>query len=228
MPVTLIWTRFGSTIEAESKLTLGAFLGDKKAIAELQRRNLKGPTLTDFCQDPAFNPNPCGFDHPREYLETLAIVKALSTWGRSAVVRAVTACSGLQCLHQVDCDPKLRQLRDSTAHAVNEFVRLESEANLLQVKAFAKRCFETYEPYEEDPDGKMAVRIWSQLGAPWFAAEAITQDWKLQSYDGPGPATSQSTWCKRNSVWPERAADAAAECTSHKAVRDAIKKELLG
>ncbi|HRW51996.1 MAG TPA: hypothetical protein P5081_03865 [Phycisphaerae bacterium] len=228
MPVTSIWTRFGGAIEAEPEFTLRAFLDDEKAIAILGRRNLKTPTFEDFARDSAFEPNPSGLDLPEEYLETMLLVHALSTWGRPALVRAAGACSNLQCLNQSECDPRLTQLRDDTNEAVGAFLRSESGNNLLRVQAFSTMCYAAYAPYENDPDCEMAVRTWTQLGAPWFAAETIAQDWGLQPYDGHGPACSQSTWCRRNSEWPKRAADAAANCTTEKVVRDAIRKALLG
>ncbi len=79
----------------------------------------------------------------------------------------------------------------------------------------------------EHPDTEEARNVWTQLGAAWFAAETTAQDFKLESYDGAGPREASSTWCKRNVVWPVRAAEVAAGWSSHDEVRATIRTALL-
>ena len=90
----------------------------------------------------------------------------------------------------------------------------------------AGRCEAIYAPHEEDPDSPEAARVWRALGAPWFCTEAAGGDWRFQSWDeGAGPRGSSSWWA-RCSVWPARAAEAAAEWSSEAEVREAIREAL--
>ncbi len=229
MPVTKTWKRFGRGIEAEPDTTLGVFLGDQDAVADAKSRKLRAPTKADFARDKAFDPNPNNLDLDADYLETAAMVGALAVWGKTPLLRAAVACSELQHARQPKCLASLQEQRDRTCEAIRAFMTSESSERLRVVSDLARGCAEQfYGVHEDDPCSQQAMKTWAHLGAVWCAAEAISQDWALQPYDGPAPASSQSTWCKRNAVWPERAAEAAAQWSSHTDTREAITSSLLG
>lgn len=254
MPVTGIWQRFGAVISAEPRLSLAAFLGHAQSAAVLESRRLVVPTLADFEGDPAYDPSPfAGIDLPEgldpadysvpEDVEANdLLLRAIITWGRDPVIRVVHDLSALQCARQKDGGDDLIRQRDAADAAVRAFCEDPSDRALQSVRDVAKACsgvyFQTdldpdtatsseYFRNQLDPDSEQAIAIWNGLGAPWMAAETIAGDWSLQPYDGDPPAESQSTWIRRNAVWPLRAAEAAAEYTSFAEVRQRMESTAL-
>lgn len=227
MAVTDIWQRFGYGIAQEPRLTLAALLGHAESMAALQAEGLKFATLADFADDPAYDPNPFGLRLDDDWKRYLHLVLALMTWGRDPVLRVAYACSDLQCSNHVGGSIDLIRLRDAAASALQSYSDVPSGRTLQCVSDAAKTCSQVYSVHEADPDSEPAQVTWCCLGAPWMAAEAVAGDWSLQLYEGDAPPESQSTWIRRNAVWPGRAAEAAAHWSTHALVHDVLKSTAL-
>ena len=227
MPHSAIWELFGDFITEHHSRTLAAYLGDREAELALDADSISFPTSDDFRSDPVFDPNPHRLDLPSGYVETALLVHSLAVWGPDALIRAAFACAKLQVERQTVCRPDLVGPRDAALQAVAAYLQSATDERLQEVAAAVGWCNELYAPHEEDPDTEEARNVWTQLGAAWFAAETAAQDFKLESYDGDGPREASSTWCKRNVVWPVRAAEVAAGWSSHDEVRATIRTALL-
>ena len=180
--------------------TLAAYLGDREAELALHADSIPFPTSDDFRSDSVFDPNPHRLDLSSGYVETALLVHSLAVWGPDALIRAAFACAKLQVEGQTACRPDLVGPRDAALQAVAAYLQTPTNERLQQVAAAVGWCNELYAPHEEDPDTEDARTAWTQLGAPWFAAETAAQDFKLESYDGDGPREASSTWCQRNIV----------------------------
>ena len=222
MAVTAIWQRFGRDIAAHPRQTLAAFLGDAETISKLDHLGCGFPTHEDFAADPAYNPNPRGLDMDADWEAPNRLVMCLMTWGRSPILHIVNACSRLQCVHQTTGDAAHIKLRDAAASALQSYLEHPSDRNRRRLETACEACRETYQHYEEIPDSSVAQHTWTQLGAPWLAAEAAVNDWDCRAFDGEAPGESQSTWINRNAVWPRRAVETAAGWTSFPLVLDTI------
>lgn len=222
MPVTKVWTEFGDDIQMAPQITLAAYLGHSNSIRNAKEHGIAFPTVDDFHKDKSFDPNPHGLETDKELLDLQMLIHSLTVWGFMPVWRAVNVCSHLQCVFQVQCDPKLVALRNSLAHSVQNYIDLQSESELTLLGELLKKCRKTYAPHEHAPDSKEAAVVWRHLGSPWFAAETIYHDWSHTKHDGAVPPESQSTWCARNSVWPKRAANAACNWADYAYVKEAI------
>ena len=227
MPHSAIWELFGDFITEHPARTLAAYLGDREAELALHADSIPFPTSDDFRSDSVFDPNPHRLDLSSGYVETALLVHSLAVWGPDALIRAAFACAKLQVERQTACRPDLVGPRDAALQAVAAYLQTPTNERLQQVAAAVGWCNELYAPHEEDPDSEDARTAWTQLGAPWFAAETAAQDFKLESYDGDGPREASSTWCQRNAVWPVRAAEVAAGWSSHDEVCAAIRTALL-
>jgi hypothetical protein len=227
MTHTAIWKQFGAAISSEHPRTLAAFLGHRDSELALQSKMIPFPTTNHFCADSAFDPDPYQLDLPKDILETSLLVKSLAVWGPDVLIRVAFACAALQIKHHSACRADLVTPRDSAFDAVKRWIQNPANENYDSVKQASKRCAKLYKPCEDAPDSSEANVVWSHLGAPWCAAETASQDHKLEVYDGPGPREASPTWCSRNSVWPIRAADAAAQWSSYEVVRKTIRETLL-
>ena len=228
MSHTAIWKQFGTAISSEPTLTLAAYLGHRDSELALRTDSVPFPSIDDFRADAVFDPNPHQLDLPQDWLETSLLMKSLTVWGPDVLIRSAFACAALQIRHQETCRTDLVVVRDAAFDAVKIFIQSPTSENRNAVKQASDRCAKFYEPYEEDPDSSEANNIWSHLGAPWFAAETAVQEYQLEDYDGLGPREASPSWCRRCAVWPIRAADAAAEWSSHDNVRTVIFEALLG
>jgi len=227
MSHTSTWKQFGAAISSEPLRTLAAYLGHRDSQLALQTDSVPFPTIDDFRTDSVFDPNPHQLDLAEDSLDTSLLLKSLAVWGPDVLVRSAFACAALQIKQHTTCRADLKVARDSAFDAVKTSIQSPIYENHHSVKQASERCAKLYVPYEDDPDSSEANIVWSHLGAPWFAAETAAQDYKLEDYDGPGPREASPTWCRRNAVWAIRAADAAAEWSSHESVRKMIRKALL-
>jgi hypothetical protein len=228
MATTKFWTRFGDTIIASPHLTLAAFLGHAPSIAIANERSVLFPRTSDFQLDPAYDSNPHKLDLDEQSLQSAFFVRCLSVWGGEALIRAVNACSLLQCLHHSSCSTKYKSLRNAAAHALQAMVDLPSPTTHKVAKAVLLKCQAEDRRFENDPDTDEASEVWYCLGAPWCGLETALGNLQARPDCGeqePGP--SNATWCARASVWPERALDAAAHRSSHALARAVIKSALL-
>ena len=227
MSHTETWKQFGAAISLQHTRTLAAYLGHRDAELALQTDSVPFPTTDDFRADSVFDPNPHQLDVPEDLLETSLLVQSLAVWGPDVLIGSALACAALQIKHHTACRRDLVVPRDSAFDAVKTLIQSPTNENYNSVKQASERCAKLYAPYEDNPDSSEANIVWSHLGAPWFAAEAAAQEYKLEDYDGPGPREASPTWCRRNAVWPTRAADAAAEWSSHDNVRTMICRAIL-
>jgi hypothetical protein len=213
---------------AGGRKPLGQHNAIKKPNPSLEAESIPYPNADDFRSDSVFDPNPHKLDLPGESLETKLLVKSLAVWGPDVLIRAAYTYAKLQVEYQTACRAELVEPRDAALRAVAAYLKSPTGEACEAVSTTAGRCAAIYSVHEDAPDSANAQTIDGGLGAPWFAAEAVSQDYSLEEYDGPGPRESSSIWCTRNAVWPSRAADAAAMWTSHKDVRDAIRDSLRG
>ncbi len=222
-----IWAAFGPTITTHPGLTLAAFLGHAPSREQLARLEITPPCLDDAKRDPVLDPNPHNLDLSQEYLGTSLLVRSLALWGWQPLVRAAAACGALQMARQATPTAAVATLQQQAMAATNAFVLNPEPAQQERARQAAKACADRYAPFEDAPDSNEAREVWRNLGAPWFAAESAAEDHRLSEWDGPGPTGASATWGNRNSVWPQRAADAAAEWSSFDAVEQAITTALL-
>ena len=227
MSHTATWNQFGAAISSHHTRTLAAYLGHFDSVKALQNDSIPFPTADDFRTDSVFDPNPHQLNLPEDELETSLLVQSLAVWGPDALIRSALACAASQITQHVACRADLVVPRDSAFDAVKTWIQSPTHEKHNSVKQASDRCARLYAPYEDDPDSSEANIIWSHLGAPWFAAETAAQEYRLEDYDGPGPREASPTWCRRNAVWPTRAADAAAEWSSHDNVRTMIRRAIL-
>ncbi len=183
--------------------------------------------LEEIAQEPEFALNPHRLKLPEEYLRTKLLVRSLALWGWEPLARAAVACAGLQLARQPRCAAPLLGLRDGAAAAADAFLASPDADHRERAERAARGCRLAFKPFENDSDSSAAARVWYQLGAPWFAAETAAADTSLTPWDGPGPAAASPTWGNRNSVWPVRAAEAAAHWSSDREVRERIREALL-
>jgi hypothetical protein len=171
MATTKFWTRFGDTIIASPHLTLAAFLGHAPSIAIANERSVLFPRTSDFQLDPAYDSNPHKLDLDEQSLQSAFFVRCLSVWGGEALIRAVNACSLLQCLHHSSCSTKYKSLRNAAAHALQAMVDLPSPTTHKVAKAVLLKCQAEDRRFENDPDTDEASEVWYCLGAPWCGLE---------------------------------------------------------
>ena len=133
----------------------------------------------------------------------------------------------MQINHVSTGRPDLVASCDDAVSAMRTLVDSSTPTGHERVKAVATRFAMLYAPYEGDPDSREARAVWQDLGAIWCAVETAAQDFDLESYDGLGPREASTTWCRRNTVWPIRAAEAAAAFSRHQEVRAVIRATLL-
>jgi hypothetical protein len=227
MGVARLWEQLGPTILGEPGRSLAAFFGHQESIQALSDARLAVPKMAQFAKDKEFDPNPNKLKLPREHLQTMLLLRALALWGSEALIRAAVACAELQVSRQTKCEPSLLRIRDSARITAADFVTSPDVVHRKRAKTAATACQRAYKPFEDNPDTDVAASIWHQLGAPWFAAETVSQDFSLSRWDGPGPPEASATWGNRNSVWPARAAETAAHWSSYPEVRSMIQTALV-
>lgn len=221
MSLLTSWTRFGQAIAHYPSESLASFFGDEEARSELKRRGVEAPTTQDLVSDSGF-----WFDWEKPAATLDFTTRALGLWGREPVIECALACAALQIEHEPERDDELRSLRDEVWHALQS-VTLDSAGKVpAGLKRVLERCDKAYRPFEDGDDPK-GSHVWYALGAPWFAAETLAQDWALQAYDGEGPPQGTKSWVWRNSAWPRRAVDAAVHWSSEETVRERLKATAL-
>jgi hypothetical protein len=225
MGIIRLWESVGATISADPARSLAALLGHRQSAMTLSDARLTSPDMEQMAQEIEVNPHK--LDLPQEYLRTRLLVRALALWGWEPLTRASIACAEIQIANQTHCEPSLVKIRDAARIAAEAFASCPDATHRKSAEEAADACRRLYKPYEDDPDSDDAGKVWYQLGAPWFAAETAAQDFSLTQWDGPGPTGASATWGNRNSVWPERAADAAAHWSSQPKVRMAINNALV-
>jgi len=222
-----VWADFGDAISQWPELTIAAYLGAPWALA--QSRDSKVPVLTmeAFLKDKVFEPNPHHLKLDADYLRTALLVRTLAIWGPTPLVRSAIVCSAIQ-LESTQCPRRdVSRVRTAAARAAVAFETHPSDACRADARRAADDCAKYYAPFEDAPDSDQANATWLLLGACWFAAETAAQDFTVTKWDGPGPAGASSSWGTRNSVWPRRAADAAARVSSEEKVREHICKGVI-
>ncbi|MEW4530007.1 hypothetical protein [Maioricimonas sp. JC845] len=227
MSIATLWAEFSESITTRPGLSLAAFLGDEAAWETLVELDLPVPDPDVFRKDRALDPNPFGLDLPQDMLENQFFVRCLAFWGWRPLLCSAVACARLQIHRHSDCPEPLLPLRTEAFEAARAFLASPDEAARQRAHQAARACYDRYEPLEDDPDSPQATEVWRELGAPWFAAETAAQDVSLHDWDAKGPPGASSTWGNRCSVWPQRAAELAAEFTSHAEVREAIRTAVL-
>lgn len=223
-----VWDQFGASILQRPELTLAAYLGAPWAVARAGAAGIAVPSAADFKRDPAFDPNPHHLALPDDYLQTMFHVRTLATWGWRPLVDLAVVCSEdqLRIASPMD-DDGANRARIAAASAAKSFQADPNARNRAAARRAAEACAACYSPFESDPDSPNARTMWFYLGACWFAAETAAQDASLTQWDGPGPDAASATWRTRNAVWPQRAAEAAAEASSYPSVRNCIRDELI-
>ncbi len=227
MTESSVWKRFGNAGTFENLRTLAAFLGDEASRRALIDLGALAPVMEDFRRDPACEVNPHRLKLPPEHFEAMLLVRALAAWGSEPLVRAALACAVVEDRHLHITDEPLLAVRARAVAAASAVLREPSRDNLQRAEEAAQACRDLYTPHEDDPGSSVAVTLWHELGAAWFAAEAAAANYALRDYDGPGPTAASSTWGNRNSVWPQRAAAAAAKACGYAVVCDSIRSELI-
>ena len=227
MPRTNIWNRFGHFIADNPKMTLAAFLGDETNVIKCINQGVDFPSASDFKTEGAYDPNPHNLSIEARALCNDQFILFMMTWGKELIIQMANACSQMQYNNNIEPSTELSLLQNETAIAVQSYVSAPTFQNLEMVRKLSEECCNVYLPYEEDPDGEAGSNVWLQLGAPWFAAETVCQNWKIEDYDGQPPPEGQSTWIKRNSVWMIRAAEAAAHYSSVDQVGDEMRNAAL-
>ncbi len=227
MSVASLWNRLEPTISAEPAKSLAAYVGHKPSIAALANAGLIVPDIQQFAKEEELNPNPFNLELPEEYLRMLLLIRGLAFWGSEALTRAAVACSELQIKSQRECDRSLIGARDAARTTASEFISNPDGSHRERARNAASNCQALYKPFEDSPDSEDASKVWYHLGAPWFAAETTAEDFSLTEWDGFGPAPTSPSWGNRNSVWPQRAADAAVHWTSYPETRNAILTALI-
>ncbi len=227
MHESIVWECFGPGGIFEDRRSLAAYLGDPASHEALTDAGVEIPTPDDFRCDDAYNVNPHDLDLPEDFLETMFLVRTLAAWGPEPLVRAAVACASLESQSLSELPSTSQVLRSAALHASVRFVDDRSPQRRLEAENAAQACRDLYARFEDDPDSEEARAVWAQLGAAWFAAEATANDYDRQGSEAAGPYASTSTWGTRNSVWPQHAAEAAAEACSHQAVRAAIQTALI-
>jgi hypothetical protein len=222
------WERFGSAVLAHPAVTLAAYLGAPWAMARAREGKIAFPKAADFRKDPVFDPNPHKLKLAREYLDTNFLVRTLAIWGWHPLVRAVVVCSDIQLEFAEPSKDKKRKACEAAALATKAFLKSPTKGKRAAARSAADACGAPYRRFERKPDAPGARETWLKLGACWFAAETAAQDFSLSEWDGPGPAQASTTWGNRSSVWPKRAAEAAAAVSSHELVRRRIAEDLIG
>ncbi|QDU41296.1 hypothetical protein Mal4_56620 [Maioricimonas rarisocia] len=222
MSISTLWSQYGESITSRPGVSLAAFLGDEAAWESLVEDGLPVPEYDVFRQEQGLDPNPYGLDLPQEMLENQFLVRCLAFWGWQPLLLSAVASARLQVEQRPECPEPLSPLRAEALAAATAYLAAPDSENEERARLAARACYDTYGPFEEDPDSKQATQIWEELGAPWFAAESAAQDVALHDWDAKGPEGASSTWGNRCSVWPQRAAEGAAVFASHAAVREAI------
>lgn len=220
-----LWADFHEHLRQSPEVTLGAYLGHPGALALAARDGLRAPTAADFRRDPTFDPNPHRLALEAAHCELLFCVGTLAAWGWRPLVLSAVVCSREQLAHQ-PVEDALTQARLEAARSAEAFLINPSDATRSGARAAAKFCEELIAPHEDAPDSALARATWDGLGAAWCAAETAAQDYALSPWDGPPPAESSATWRTRCSVWPRRAAEAAARLTSNERVWQSIRAAL--
>jgi hypothetical protein len=228
MAKTEFWVRFGETILAAPDLTLAAFLGHAPSIAIAKDREIHFPKTADFQIDRAYDPNRHKLDLDEAHLNSKFLLLCISAWGAQALVRAVNVCSHLQCMHHSSCSSKFTRLRNDAAFSLQELIDAPTPVVHQRATELLRLCQSQYFPYEDAPDSGDAEEVWYHLGAPWFGLETALGNSAARSDCGEvEPAPANPTWCRRQTVWPERAFDAAANWSSHALVADAVRSTLI-
>ena len=221
------WARIGESISAHPKESLAALFGDGPAIEFFSGVGLLAPTLELLRADPSLDPNPHQLALPSDYVEMCFRVRVLALWGPTLLIDAAIACAELQVERQPSCAPRNREARDAALRSALSYQERATDAAVGACRSSAEGCANIYERHAEAPDSPAAMATWNDLGAPWFAAEAIAQDYTLTEWDGDPPREASRTWGNRMSVWTQRAADAAAHWTSSTEVMAALKSRVL-
>lgn len=228
MAKTEIWDDFGESILAWPDLTLAAILGHEPSMIHARQRSILFPTKSDFQADRTYDPNPHKLKLAAEELDSTFLMRCVSTWGAEPLMRAVNACSQLQCERHGSCSPQILPLRTETARALQVLIDAPSPASRRQANEVLLKCKAAYRQYEKSPDSAEARQVWYHLGAPWFGLETATGDLAARSDCGETePAPSNASWCARTTVWPVRAIDAAAHWSSHVIAQEAIRMALI-
>jgi hypothetical protein len=227
MRESIVWECFGVNGVFAELRSLAAYLGDASSREALAGAGIEIPTLDDFRCDDAYNMNLHGLDLPESHLETMLLVRTLAAWGAEPLVRAALACARLQAESGPILPSTFQATRSKALTAAARFVEDPSRQRRFEAERAAQACRDVYARFEDASDSAEATAVWLQLGAAWFAAESAAADYDLQGSESAGPPASSSTWGTRNSVWPQRAAEAAAEQCSHETVREAIAKSLI-
>jgi hypothetical protein len=233
-----VFERCGDAIARHSELTLAAYLGDSRAIAAAHSAAIPFPTAADFRAERAFDPNPHGLPLEEDEAATMFLVRTLAFFGPRPLVDLAVSCAATAAEVAAEgaapplSPPKKRAARIVAARerafaAARAFQTDPAPARAAAAEAAAAECRALYAPFEDDPDAPEAEATWQALGASWFAAETAAQDFALQAWDGPGPIAASTTWGARNSVWPQRAADAAARVVAHPVVRERLTRDLI-
>ena len=228
MAMTQLWNRFGQSILTSPHLTLAAFLGHAPSIHQTKQQSIEFPKTADFQFDPAYDPNFHKLDLDEDCLNSAFLIKCVCAWGAEALVRAVNACSLLQCMHHSSCTPKFRQLRNEAAFSLQALIDFPTADVRKEAGRLLQKCQALYRPHEENPDSTEANETWYHLGASWFGLETALSNMAAREDCGEKePAPANSSWCRRETVWPERAVDAAARWSSHALARAAVRSTLL-
>jgi hypothetical protein len=228
MAITQVWKRFGDSILAMPHLTLAAFLGHAPSIAIAKESSIRFPRTADFQIDPAYDPNIHRLDLDEDYLSSKFLLKCISTWGAEPLIRAANACSLLQCMHHASCHPKYRLLRNEAAFALQNLVDAATPKARLTADEIRRNCESHHSLNENVPNSPEAHVCWYHLGAAWFGLETALGNMEARNELNEGEhAPSNSSWIARQTVWPERAIDAAAHWSSHSLAVLAVKSTLI-
>ena len=223
---SLVWACYGAAGVFDDLRALAACLGDGSARAVLVSEGTDFPTLDEFCCDECYDVNPHGLRMSPSQLELLLLIRVLAAWGAEALIRAALAAGLLEQQLQHDLPADCLPVREAAVRAAARFITSPTPGHRADAERAAAACRDRYAPFADQPDSAEALATHRELGAAWCAVEAAAADYRLQEYDGPGPVAASCTWGNRNSVWPQRAAEAAAQWCSHEEVRQAIVREL--
>ena len=228
MAKTDLWDDYGDSILAAPYLTLAAFLGHKPSMTFARKNTVLFPAESDFKADRAYDPNPHKLKLPADTINSKFLIQCISTWGAEPLVLAAHVCSKLQCHHQRSSLPEVEPIQTEAASVLQELIDSPSSAIHTKANAVLLKCQTLYRQYAKSPDSVNAQQIWYDLGAPWFGLETVLGNLEVRSDCGETePAPSNSTWCNRVTVWPERAIDAAAHWSSHAVAQVAVRSALI-
>lgn len=225
--MTSVWKKFGPSGTFTDPRCLKAYLEDEASNSELERLRIPVPRRKDFSADSAFDVNPFSLELSQELLKTKFLIRTIAPWGPRVLREAAFVCAKYQVSQKNKIPAEFVSVQQEVFNVLQEYMHGDSPKSRPELDEVRRRCMQLYESANERSH-EAAEKVWSGIGAPWFAIETMLQDFSVRKDCGEkGEASSNSTWIVRNSTWPERAAEVAGQFGSYEELRAEITAHLL-